>query len=96
MTNLYIVFCGTKEIYVPERDLADMTRERTIADLAAGEWGDINGRRFMVSSIIELETGADRTEEFINAARHLMDADRAPIDRAAYDREHRRDLMAAE
>lgn len=96
MTNLYVVFCGTKEIYVPERDLADMTRERTIADLAAGEWGDINGRRFMVSSIIELETGADRTEEFITAAKLLMDADSAPIDRAAYDREHRRELMAAE
>jgi hypothetical protein len=90
MSDLYIVFCGTKEIYVPERDLADMTRERTIADLAAGEWGAIGGNRFMVSSIIELETGADRTDEFISAARMIMDADRAPRD-ANYARDHARE-----
>jgi hypothetical protein len=96
MTNhLYIVFCGTKEIYVAERDLVDMTREETINDLAAGEWGDINGRRFMVSSIIELETGADRTEEFIAAARLQMDSDRTPS-RREWEADHKRDLQAAE
>jgi hypothetical protein len=73
MTNLYLVICGRKELYVAERDLADMTRERTISDLAAGEWGDINGDRFIVSSIIEIGTDRDVTKEFIAAAMMQMD-----------------------
>ena len=95
MSNIYVVFCGTKEIYVAERDLADMTRERTIADLAAGGWGDIDGHRFMVSSIIELETGADRTDEFIEAAKHQMEAVRPP-NAAEWNADHRRAYQAAE
>ena len=73
MTNLYLVICGRKDLYVAERDLADMTRERTISDLAAGEWGDINGDRFIVSSIIEIGTDRDVTKEFIAAAMMQMD-----------------------
>jgi hypothetical protein len=71
--SLYLVIAGRKELYVPERDLADMTRERTISDLAAGEWGDINGDRFIVSSIIEIGTDRDVTKEFIAAAMMQMD-----------------------
>jgi hypothetical protein len=96
MTNpIYVIICGGREPYIAERDLEHSTRERTIADLAAGEWGDIDGRRFMVSSIIELETGADRTEEFIAAARLQMDSDRIPS-RREWEADHKRDLQAAE
>jgi hypothetical protein len=76
MSNLYLVICGRNELYVPERDLLDMTREETINDLAAGEWGDINGNRFRVSSIIEIGTDRDVTKEFIAAA--LLQMDRTP------------------
>lgn len=89
-SQLYLVINGTREQYVAERNLSDMTRERTISDLAAGEWGDINGDRFMVSSIIEIDSGADRTQEFIDAALLLMEADRPPS--AAYARDHALDL----
>lgn len=96
MTNhLYVVICGGREPYFAERDLEHASRERTIADLAAGEWGDIDGRRFMVSSIIELETGADRTDEFIDAAKHQMEAVRPP-NAADWNADHRRAQMAAE
>jgi hypothetical protein len=74
MTNLYLVICGRKELYVPERDLQDMTREETINDLAAGEWGDINSDRFIVSAIIEIGTDRDVTKEFIAAALLQMDS----------------------
>lgn len=100
MTNqIYIVICGTREPYVAERNLEDMTRERTIADLAAGEWGDINGNRFRVSSIIEVETGADRTDEFIAAALLLMDGYNAPLsgeELAAVRHDRRRAIEMAE
>jgi hypothetical protein len=98
MSNLYLVIAGRKELYVPERDLADMTRERTIADLAAGEWGDINGDRFIVSSIIEIDTGADRTKEFIAAAMLQMDGP-LPIsgeELAAIQHDRRRAIEMAE
>lgn len=96
MTNsIYIVFCGTREIYVAERDLQDMTRERTIADLAAGEWGDLDGHRFRVSSIIEIGSDRDVTEEFITAARMQMDGDRLPS-RREWEADHRRAYQAAE
>lgn len=98
MSNpIYIVICGTKEPYVAERDLKDMGREETIKQLAAGEWGDINdsGRfsmsRFRVSSIIEVGSDRDTTDEFIAAARLLMEANNAPADRA-YAQDHVRDL----
>lgn len=73
-SQLYLVIAGRKELYVPERDLQDMTREETINDLAAGEWGDINGDRFIVSSIIEIGTDRDVTKEFIAAALLQMDS----------------------
>ncbi len=78
-SQIYIVICGGREPYIAERDIEHSTRERTIADLAAGEWGAIGGNRFMVSSIIELETGADRTDEFIEAAKYQMDAYSNPL-----------------
>ncbi len=74
--HLYLIICGRSEPYVAERDLKDMGREETIKQLAAGEWGSIDGDRFMVSSIIEVDSGADRTDEFIEAARMLMDSNR--------------------
>jgi len=99
MNNLYLVICGSKEPYVAERNLEDMTRERTISDLAAGEWGDINGERFMVSSIIEIDSGADRTDEFIAAAHLQMDSYRTPIsgeELAAVQHDRRRAIEMAE
>jgi hypothetical protein len=100
MTNsIYLVICGTREPYVAERDLADMTRERTIADLAAGEWGDLATERCKVSSIIEVETGADRTNEFIAAALLQMDSLRSPIsgeELAAIRHDRRRAIEMAE
>ena len=95
MSNIYVVICGSRDPYIAERDLEHSTRERTIADLAAGEWGSIGGNRFMVSSIIELETGADRTDEFIDAAKHQMEAVRPP-NAAEWNADHRRAMTAAE
>lgn len=98
MTNIYLVINGTREQYVAERNLSDMTRERTIADLAAGEWGDINGNRFMVSSIIEVGTDRDVTDEFIAAARMQMDSYRSPIsgeELAAVNADRRRAMAQA-
>jgi hypothetical protein len=99
MTNIYLVINGTREQYVAERNLSDMTRERTIADLAAGEWGDINGNRFTVSSIIEVGTDRDVTDEFIAAARMQMDSYRSPIsgeELAAVNADRRRAIEMAE
>jgi hypothetical protein len=78
MAELFLVICGNREPYVAERNLADMNRETTISDLAAGEWGDIDGNRFRVSSIIEVGTDRDVTDEFINCARMLSDSYRTP------------------
>jgi hypothetical protein len=80
MSNIYIVICGTREPYVAERNLQDMGREATIRDLAAGEWGNLmTGERFTVSSIIEVGTDRDVTDEFKTAALLLMDSYRTPI-----------------
>lgn len=99
MSNIYLVICGTREPYVPERDISEMGREETIKSLAAGEWGDINGDRFTVSSIIEVGTDADKTAEFIEAAKLLMDSYRSPIsgeELAAVNADRRRAMQAAE
>jgi hypothetical protein len=73
--QLYIVICGTREPYVAERDLKDMGREETIKDIARGEWGNVlTGERLRISSIIEVGTDRDVTDEFTQAALHLMDA----------------------
>jgi hypothetical protein len=69
MTNLYLVICGNREPYVAERDLKDMGREETIRDLARGEWGNVlTGERYRVSSIIEIGSDRDVTDEFKTAA----------------------------
>jgi hypothetical protein len=74
MTGLYLVICGSREPYVAERDLKDMSREETIRDLARGEWGNIlTGDRVSLSSIIEIGTDKDVTEEFKAAALMLME-----------------------
>jgi hypothetical protein len=100
MTNpIYVIICGGREPYIAERDIEHSTRERTIADLAAGEWGAIGGNRFMVSSIIELETGSDKTAEFIELAKHQMDSYRTPIsgeELAAIQHDRRRAIEMAE
>jgi hypothetical protein len=77
MTSIYLVICGTKEPYVAERDLKDMGREGTINDLARGEWGNVlTGERLRVSSIIEVGTDRDVTDEFTSAAIMQMDSER--------------------
>jgi hypothetical protein len=100
MTNIYLVICGTREPYVAERDLKEMGREETIKSLAAGEWGDLmTGHRFTVSSIIEVDTGADRTEEFKAVALLLMDSYRTPYSReeaAQWQADRARAIEAAE
>jgi hypothetical protein len=74
MTSIYLVICGTKEPYVAERDLKDMGREETIKDLARGEWGNVlTGERLRVSSIIEVGTDRDVTDEFKAAALMQME-----------------------
>jgi hypothetical protein len=74
MSNLYLVICGSREPYVAERDLKDMSREETIRDLARGEWGNIlTGDRVSLSSIIEIGSDKDVTEEFKAAALMLME-----------------------
>jgi hypothetical protein len=74
MSNLYLVICGKQNPYVAERDLADMTREETIRDLARGEWGNIlTGERVSLSSIIEIGSDKDVTDEFTAAALMLME-----------------------
>jgi hypothetical protein len=75
MNQLYLVICGTREPYVAERDLKDMSREGTINDLARGEWGNLQtNERYRVSSIIEVGTDRDVTEEFETAALMQMEA----------------------
>jgi hypothetical protein len=74
MSNLYLVICGTREPYVAERDLKDMGREETIRDLARGEWGNVlTGERYRVSSIIEIGSDRDVTDEFKTAALMQME-----------------------
>jgi hypothetical protein len=74
MTNLYLVICGNREPYVAERDLKDMGREETIRDLARGEWGNVlTGERYRVSSIIEIGSDRDVTDEFKTAALMQME-----------------------
>ena len=97
--HLYVVICGGHEPYVAERNLADMTREETINDLAAGEWGDILGERFRVSSIIELGTDRDVTKEFIAAALMQSDSYRTPLsgeELVAIQHDRRRAIEMAE
>ena len=91
---IYIVICGHSEPYVAERNLADMGREETILQLSRGEW-TYNGR-CSVSSIIEVGTDKDVTDEFMTAARLLKEADAAPIDRQAAAWDHVRDLRKHE
>ena len=74
MTNLYLVICGNREPYVAERDLKDMGREETIRDLARGEWGNLmTGERVSLSSIIEVGSDRDVTDEFKAAALMQME-----------------------
>jgi hypothetical protein len=74
MSNLYLVICGHRQPYVAERYLQDMTREETIRDLARGEWGNIlTGDRVSLSSIIEIGSDRDVTDEFKAAALMLME-----------------------
>lgn len=74
MTNLYLVICGNREPYVAERELKDMGREETIRDLARGEWGNVlTGERYSVSSIIEIGSDRDVTDEFKAAALMQME-----------------------
>ena len=74
MSNLYLVICGSREPYVAERDLKDMGREETIRDLARGEWGNVlTGERYRVSSIIEIGSDRDVTDEFKTAALMQME-----------------------
>jgi hypothetical protein len=74
MQNLYLVICGNREPYVAERDLKDMGREETIRDLARGEWGNVlTGERYRVSSIIEIGSDRDVTDEFKTAALMQME-----------------------
>jgi hypothetical protein len=74
-SQLYIVICGTRDPYVAERDLKDMGREETIKDLARGEWGNVlTGERLRVSSIIEVGSDRDVTDEFKAAALMQIDA----------------------
>lgn len=96
--SIYLVICGTREPYVAERDLKDMGREETIKSLAAGEWGDLmTGHRFTVSSIIEVGTDRDVTDEFKAAALLLMDSYRTPFpDKAAWDADRARSLQMSE
>lgn len=99
MSSIYLIICGTREPYVPERDLKEMGREETIKSLAAGEWGDINGNRFTVSSIIEVGTDRDVTDEFITAAKMQMDSYRTPYSReeaAQWQADRQRSIQAAE
>lgn len=99
MAELFLVICGNREPYVAERNLADMNRETTISDLAAGEWGDIDGNRFRVSSIIEIGSDRDVTDEFINCARMLSDSYRTPIsgeELASVQADRRRAIEMAE
>ena len=79
MSQLFLVICGEREPYVAERNLKDMTREETIRDIARGEWGNIlTGERVTISSVIEIGSDRDVTDEFMAAALMLMDAYRAP------------------
>jgi hypothetical protein len=41
-TTRYIVFAGFAEPYMVERELSEMDAETTLADLAAGEWENVN------------------------------------------------------
>ena len=98
-SHIYIVICGTREPYVAERDLKDMGREETIKQLAAGEWGSVHGERFMVSSIIEVGTDKDVTEEFKTAALMQMDSYRTPLsgeELAEWNADKRRAIQMAE
>lgn len=100
MANIYIVICGTTEHYIAERDLKDMGREETIRDLARGEWGNVlTGERYRVSSIIEVGTDKDVTDEFIAAAQMQMDSYRTPYSKAdavAWANDRRRAIEMAE
>lgn len=97
---IYLVICGTRDPYVAERDLKDMGREETIRDLARGEWGNIlTGERCRLSSIIEVGTDRDVTDEFKTAALMLMDSYRTPLtgeDRTAFEADRRRAIAMAE
>lgn len=93
---IYIVICGHNEPYVAERDLKDMSREATIRDLARGEWGSLYGERFQLSSIIEVGTDKDVTDEFIAAASMYEDSFVSRADRIANTQDHIRDLRKHE
>ncbi|QPF86994.1 hypothetical protein IC762_12140 [Bradyrhizobium genosp. L] len=92
MAAIYLVICGHNEPYVAERDLKDMSREGTIRDLARGEWGNIrSGERVSLSSIIEVGSDKDVTDEFIAAASMYLDS-LVPADLQAARFDHARDL----
>lgn len=91
---IYIVICGHSEPYVAERDLKNMDRDGTIRDLAHGEW-TYNGR-CAVSSVIEVGTDKDVTDEFMAAAEMYRDSleGASKADRLANTQDHNRKLVA--
>ncbi len=98
-SSLFLIICGRHEPYVAERNIKDMGREETIRELAAGEWGAIDGSRFMVSSIIEFPTDRDVTDEFIDAARMLKDSERTHFtgqDRIDWEHDRARAIAMSE
>jgi hypothetical protein len=88
----FVIAADNGERYVPERPLARMTREATIRDLRARQFGD------EVVSIIETEITADGQLSSRNVtANLLMEADIArglapdPVDRQAAEFDHNQD-----
>lgn len=60
----YLVIAGRIEPYSVERNLADMSWDETVKDIARGEFTNLR-------SVIEVSTGADVTEKAVRAACEL-------------------------
>ncbi len=58
---LYLVFAGQIEVYAPEREVADMTWDGTVADIADMQFNNLR-------QVIEVGTGRDVTAIMVREA----------------------------
>lgn len=74
---LYIVTCSHKgELYVPERNVCDMTSKETLRDIASGELDDVVS--VIVFNPVE-HVCDDVTKEFANAVMNLWARSGEPL-----------------
>lgn len=95
MTPLYIIILGNLEPYAVERDLADMGRARTVAQIAEGQFENL---RHVLELDVAAGTSRNVTDELVAEAEAIAARAREsnPIDLRSLPFDHRRDRLKHE